>query len=324
MSLRLLLAFLFAVAVTPLVAVRADDLPRVVVYNFTLTGSATGSVGSDFADAVANELRSAGGIDVIRGAPDVTAAQARADAKSKGADYFIIGGVATLGSGYSVITQLCRTRTGLLMWSEPTQASGAAALVGQGAQIHDVVLDDVKHNSLPTLAAAPAGAPAATPPPTPAPATSSAADVFNVPLAKPTVAPASAFDVLVLGGSAQAGDRAFAARAAAENIRHRGPTAAVVTPPAGAEPSAPDTCASSGAANVVAGLLDVARVSSLTALPSTTANVTLTVYDCRTHEPFAKPLTASASAAIGTDAIRSAIDAALAAYFGSAAPAPHF
>jgi hypothetical protein len=316
-SPRLIVALAFAVvavALAPLVAVRADDPPRVAVYSFTMNGSATGSAGSDFADAVADELRTAGGVDVIRGAPTVSAAQARADAKSKGADYFVIGGIEPLGTAYSVITQLCRTRTGLLMWSAPIQATSAASLVGQGRQIHDVVLEDVQRSSLPTLASAPAVAPAATPTPPSDPA----ADASNLPLSKPAVPPGSAFDVLVLGGSAQAGDRTYAARAAAEGIRHHGPTAAVVAMQPNTEASAPDTCASSGAANVVGGLLDVLRSPNMTA---TTATVTLTVYDCRTHEPFAKPLNATASAAISTDAIRSAVDAALNAYFGS--PEPH-
>ncbi len=321
MLLRLAVAVSVSVALLPFVAVRADDLPKLAIYDFAVQGDATGTAGRDFADAIASDVRSAGGVDVVRGATGIATSGARADARAHGADYFVIGVIQPFGGGtYNVLTQMVRTRTGLLMWSTSAQAKTAADLNGQGTAIHDVMLADVRANSFPTISSAFAGAPPATPAPTPAPTPTSAADVLNVPLSKPTIAPPSAFAVLMLGGTAEAGDRAFATRIAADNIRRRGSSAAAATAPA--QTPGPDACAATGAADVVGGSLDLTRVETLTALPSTTAAVTLTVYDCRTHV-FSKPLTATTAAPIGTDAIHGAIDGALASYFGSAPPPPH-
>ena len=321
--MRRLLAAVLAAGLLPAVIARADDASKLAVYDFTTSGSVSASLGGQFADALASEIGAGGGVAVIRGAP-MAPAGFRADAKAHDAEYFLIGAIAPLGTRYSVIEQLVRTRTGLLVWSGTLQAGSAADLHGQGAQIRQVLLDQIGHASFPALAAAPPAASTATPArPSAPPAADHRGDAFNVPPARPTVAPPSTFAVMSFGGSALPSDRAFAVRAVLENIRRRGATAAAdAAVPADLNVAGVEVCSATRAATIVGGTLDTTRISSLTAPPATTASITLQVYDCRTHVLAAKPLSSTKTTPISTDAIRSAADDATSAYFGGPPPAP--
>jgi hypothetical protein len=297
-----------AVAFLPL-GVRADPLPVLAIYTFSAGGTAAPAVGAAFADAIADQVRAAGGIDVVRGAPTLDRSQFRSDARSHGADYFLIGAIEPVGSKFSVILELEHTRTGLLAWSSTFQAAGTADLTGQGTVVRQAVFDQIGRTSLPT--------------PAPAPSTGAAAvlrpaDAFNVPLSTPTPQPSVDYAVMNFDGSALPSDRAFAVRAVLENVRKRGVTAgAVASVPADLQTAGAQACMDTGAAKVVGGTLDTKRIESVTAPPATTASLQLHVYDCRTQSVFARPLAGEQTMPISTDAIRSVVDAALAAYFGA-------
>jgi TolB-like protein len=298
---------LFVATLLPALAARADDAPKLALYPFATDGSAPAEAGAQFADALAADIRSVGGVSVVRGPAGLTPAQYHTDAQAQGADYFLIGAVAPVGSGFSIIEQLVRTRTGLLVWSATYQAASLDDVKGQGAQVRQALMDQIGHASFPAPRTTATAAPAA-----PLAAAAPAA----------SASPASTFVVMSFGGTALPSDRAFAVRAVLENIRQRGATAAAdLSVPADLQQAGAQACMDTGAATIVGGTLDITRPESLTAPPSTTAAVTLQVYDCRTQTLTTKPLTATKTTPIGTDAIRSAADAATAAYFG--APATH-
>ncbi len=312
MSLRRLLIVVLACAFVP-IGVAAADRPTVAIYDFAVIG---GDVdGKAYGDAIADELRAAGDVTVVRSS-GVTSQNARTDAKAHDADYYVIGSISVVGTTRSAITQLVRTRTGLAMWSAPAIGDGPAGVHGQGSQIRDVVASDFRHNSFPTLTPPPE---TPTPSPKPFSAGGNPADLFRV--GTPTPQPIATYSIIAFGGSAAPGDRAFAARAAAENIRRRGPTANALRPEAPVQAPGAEACGVTGSAMTMSGTLDLERTVGLNTLPSNTASVTLTIFDCAKNAAFAKPLTAKVTAPIGTDAIRAAVDAALETYFGSPLPA---
>jgi hypothetical protein len=87
--------------------------------------------------------------------------------------------------------------------------------------------------------------------------------------------------------------------------------------PADLQTAGAQACMDTGAAKIVGGTLDTKRIESVTAPPATTASLELHVYDCRTQTVFERPLVADQTMPISTDAIRSVVDAAVAAYFGA-------
>ena len=123
--MRSFIAAVLALALVPLAA-RADLAPKLAVYDLTVSGAVPASVGADFAAAIVSELRGAGGIDVVTGASNLPAARYRDDAKAQGADYYLSGAVAQVGTKYSVICELVSTRTGL----PSRNASALATLCG--------------------------------------------------------------------------------------------------------------------------------------------------------------------------------------------------
>jgi hypothetical protein len=289
-SLRRLLIVVLACAFVP-VGVAAADRPTIAVYDFAVTGGEAD--GKAYGDAIADELRAGGDVTVVR-SPGVASQNARVDAKTHDADYFVIGAVTVVGTSRSALTQLARTRTGLLMWSAPVIGNGPDGVHGQGAQIRDVVTGDFRRNSFPTLTPPPE---TPTPSPKPFAAGGNPADLFRV--GTPTPQPIAAYAIIAFSGSAAPGDRAFAARAAMENIRRRGSTANALRPDAPVQAPGADACGVTGSAVTMSGTVDLERTVGLTTLPSNTASVTLLIYDC---------------------AKRAAVDTALETYFGSPLP----
>ncbi len=311
---RIILTVLVA-ALMPALAARADDAPTLALYPFTTDGSAPAGTGAQFADALAADMRAAGGVTVVRGPENVAPAQYQADALKAGADYFLIGAVAPVGNRFSVIEQLVRARTGLMVWSATYQAAGLDDVRGQGAQVRQALFDQIGHASFPVIHAAA---------PSPAPTAASSKVVPAATAVASPSPPPSTFAVMSFGGNALPSDRAFAVRAVLDNIRQRGVTAAAdLSVPADLQQAGAQACMDTGAATIVGGTLDVTRAETISAPPSATAAITLQVYDCRTQTLTTKPLTATKTTPISTDAIRSAADAATTAYFGAPAPTPH-
>jgi hypothetical protein len=303
--LRWLVAAVLVLALVPLAA-RADLAPKLAVYDLTVSGAVPASVGVNFAAAIASELRAAGDIDVVTGASNLPPARYRDDAKAQGADYYLSGAVAQVGTRYSVLCELVSTRTGLLVWSSTLQATTAADLRGQGALARQVLFDRLGRSAFPTAAA------------TPQPA----GLVASGALATPTPAPAT-YAVVTLGGAALPSDRDFAQRAILETIRGRGASAVTDSmQPQDLAVAGAQACMDTGAATIVGGTLATVRIESASAAPPSTASIALQVYDCRTQTLYGKPLAFTKAAPISSDAIRDAAVAAIGAYFNPS-PAPH-
>jgi len=304
--LRSFLAVMLALALAPLVA-RADLAPKLAVYDLRVSGSIPASLGTDFATAIASEIRADGGVNVVDGAPGMPATHDLDDAKAQGADYYLSGAIAQVGTRYSVICELVRVRTGLMVWSSTFQAGSVDDAHGQGSAARQALLDQIGRSSFPTVVA--------TAPP-------SGYVVSANAISTPTPAPAT-FAVVTFGGPALPTDRALAARAVLENIRARGASAVTDSlQPQDLSVSGALACADTGAATVVGGTLETTRAESLTAPPSSRAAIALQVYDCRTQQLYGKPLTFNRLAPISSDAIRSAAEEAIDAYFGAPAPTP--
>jgi hypothetical protein len=304
---RSFFAVVLALALVPLAA-RADLGPKLAVYDLSVSGSVPAAVGTQFAATIAAEIRAAGGVDVVTGAPGLAAAHDRDDARAQGAEYYLSGAIAPVGSTYAVICELISVRTGLLVWSSTLQAATTADLRGQGTLARQVLLDHVGRSVFPTVNA--------TPPP---PGLVAPADA----MATPTPAPAT-FAVVSFGGSALPSDRTFAESVVLDAIRRHG--ASAVTDrlqPQDLAVSGAQACMDTGAATVIGATLDTTRAESPSAPQPASASIALAVYDCRTQQLFAKPLAFTKAAPISSDAIRSAAEAAIAAYLGSASPAPH-
>ena len=313
-----------ALAATLMPSALADVAPKLAVYDFTVNGSVPQTVGAQFAGAVASELRTGGGVNVVTGPPALAAARDRDDARSQGADYYLTGAVAPLTTRYSVICQLVSVRTGLLVWSSTLQAGSADDLRGQGALVRQILADQIGRTSFPTVSATAPQSPAPQSS-APAPASSTAAVALAAgaaPLGSPS--PAATFAVVTFGGSALPSDRAFAVRTVLESIRRRGASAVTDTlQPQDLSVSGAQACMDTAAATVVGGTLETMRTESASAPTAATATVALQVYDCRTQRLFTGPLAGMKAAPISSDAIRDATGAALAGYFGGASPAPH-
>ncbi len=306
MYLRSLLAVMLALALAPLAA-RAGLAPKLAVYDLRVSGSVPATLGTRFATTIANEIRADGGVNVVDGAPGMPASRDLTDAKAQGADYYLSGAIAQVGLRYSVICELVSVRTGLMVWSSTFQAGSVADAKGQGTAARQALLDEIGRSTFPTVEA--------TPPPAGFVAPANA-------VATPTPAPAT-FAVVTFGGTALPTDRALAARAVLENIRARGASAVTDSlRPQDLSVSGALACEDTGAATVVGGSLDVVRAESLQAPPSAHAALALQVYDCRTQQLYQKPLTFNRTAPISSDAIRSAADDAIDAYFGAPAPTP--
>jgi hypothetical protein len=304
--LRSFLAVMLALVLAPLAA-RADLAPKLAVYDLRVNGSVPESLGTDFATAIATEIRDDGGVNVVNGAPGLPASRDLGDAKAQGADYYLSGAIAPVGTRYSVICQLVSVRTGLMVWSSTFQAGSVDDARGQGTAARQALLDEIGRSTFPTVHATPAPAGFVAP--------------ANA-VATPTPAPAT-FAVVTFGGSALPTDRALAARAALENIRVRGASAVTDSlQPQDLSVSGALACADTGAATVVGGTLATTRSESLTAPSSLRADIALQVYDCRTQQLSTKPLTFNRTAPISSDAIRSAAEDAIDAYFGGPAPTP--
>ncbi len=299
--MRLGLAAVLAFAIVPRGAI-ADPAPVLAVYDYAVGSTVPAAIGTGYADALAAEIGAGGGVTVVRGAKTLTREQYRNDAKMHGADDYVTGSIAAIGSTYSVLTELVNTRTGLIAWTSTVMAKNVDDLRGQGAGARQAFADQIGHASFHLSVPAPAPAPSVTIPLAPVPA--------------PAATPIPTFAVLTFGGSALPSDRAFAVRAVLENLRKRGLSAA-------AQEAVPNdlgivgaqACMDTGAATIVGGSLETTRVESQTAPPATTAVVTLQIYDCRTQHVYAKPLTSTATTPISTDAIRAAADAAITPYF---------
>jgi hypothetical protein len=310
--LRSLLALLVVLALLPQAA-RAAVAPVLAVDSFTTGTGVAAAVGAQFADAIADEARDAGGVIVVRGSPNLTPAQFRGAARSLNADDYLIGSIAPVGTAYSVLIQLVSTRSGLLTWTTTVQVASAADLHGIGAQVRQLLLDQSGRGTFAAAGAVPAPSPAV---------------AFAAPGAESTPFPPSTYAVMPFGGSALTLDRTLALRSVLDEIRKRGASAVADGVTGGdVESTGAQACMDTGAATIVGGTLDTVRADDpVTIVPApaapVTASITLQAYDCRTQTLLPKVLTADKSAPLSSDAVRAAAAAVVASYLTPASPAP--
>jgi TolB-like protein len=262
-----------------------------VVYPFSVTGSAPAELGKDISDQIAGEVGALGGIAIVKGAAGAKPTDYRAAAQAAGAEYYFSGSIAPVFNRYSAIEQLVSTRTGTVMWGVSIQFRTLADIAGEGRRIHDeLVRGD------------------ATPPP--------GIGAAGVSLVTPT--PVSGYAVLPVTGSASDVDRTFAVSAIVASLQRRGYNVVTVTSASAIDPAADGAaaCAKTGARTLIVGALDTTRVPT-GANPQTTAHVALRTFDCRTHALELQATVVNHIAPAGDDAIRGAVEDAVSAF-----PAP--
>ncbi len=302
----LALAVLVAVLVPP--PVRADVAPVLVVYGFTVVDNVPPAVGQRFADAIAGEAAGPGVI-IARSEGNIMPANVRADAVARNADYYLTGTIAPVGHTYAVLVQLVRVGTGLLTWNTSVQAAGAGDVVGIGAQVRQVIVDQTGRGSF-----------AKTPPSYAAPARAALPAVPPSPPAPSADVPPSTFAVMMLGGTALPSDRSVAVRTVLDGIRKHG-ASAVADALTGADllAAGAQACMDTGAATIFGGTLDTLHSDAPDAV---TARIALQAYDCRTQSVLQQPIAVQKTAAVSSDAIATAAGTAIAAYFTPATPSP--
>jgi hypothetical protein len=302
MMRRLLLTALLVALLTP-APVRADVAPMVVVYGFAVVNGVPSTVGERFADAIADEARGQG-IIVDRDASGTTPARYRSDALARHADYYLTGTIAPVGRTYSVLVSLVHASTGLLTWNTSVQAASARDLLGVGANVRQVIVDQTGRGSFSASTRGPSYAAAGGATPSP----------------PPVAPPPSTYAVMMLGGSALPGDRDLAVRTVLGSIRTRG-ASAVADALTGADLLAvgAQACMDTGAATIIGGTLDT---SPLDTADGENAMIALQAYDCRTQTVLPKAIAVQKSGPVSSTAIQTAATSAIASYFAAASPAP--
>jgi hypothetical protein len=240
--LRVFLALVTAFfSCVPLAAGAAPQIftpPVVVVYPFTVSGSAMSpQVGGDVALLIANKLDALGGLDVKPFTPGTERPDYLIAAEKQNADYYVAGFLTPIGAEVSLIVQVVSTYGGTVEWSSTSTIRTYNDAVAQADGIHEAILRHAER-SLASLGAPP-------PPSTPEPTGKDAAGfILNRILGrkhhdvtapepspspkivaaapKPAVAAAPGALVANVGGSAQADVRSFAASALADALRKDG------------------------------------------------------------------------------------------------------
>ncbi len=225
----------------PLAAGAAPQIftpPVVVVYPFTVSGSAMSpQVGGDVALLIANKLDALGGLDVKPFTPGTERPDYLTAAEKQNADYYVAGFLTPIGAEVSLIVQVVSTYGGTVEWSSTSTIRTYNDAVAQADGIHDAILRHAER-SLASLGAPP---PPSTPEPTGKDAAGfslnrilgrkhhevtapepSASPKAVAAIAKPPVSIAPGALVANVAGSAQSDVRAYAASAIAEALRKNG------------------------------------------------------------------------------------------------------
>ncbi len=297
--LRVFLALVAAFfSCVPLVAGAAPQIftpPVVVVYPFTVSGSAMSpQVGGDVALLIANKLDALGGLDVKPFTPGTGRPDYLTAAEKQNADYYVAGFLTPIGAEVSLIVQVVSTYGGTVEWSSTSTIRTYNDAVAQADGIHDAILRHAER-SLASLGAPP---PPSTPEPTgkdaagfslnrilgrkhrgvtapepsPSPKTATVATI-----AKPQLSVQPGALVTNVGGSAPNDVRSYAATALAEALRRNGvPRAGGIPVDASdAVARASDLCKANGSA------LETLYTSSLAVDPQTNEiSLDVSAYDC--------------------------------------------
>jgi hypothetical protein len=138
--------------------------PVTTVYSLIPSGGVGASWGPRIAGVVAASLANQGGLTVKSPADDVAQSEYLSTAQKLGADYYISGYVASLGSSVNVVLQLVSVKSGTLIWTNTMQASSPDDIAPQVARLGQIILQHAgeAYAGIPT----PRPAPTATPIPT--------------------------------------------------------------------------------------------------------------------------------------------------------------
>jgi len=306
--------------------------PSVVVYPLSANDSSLDQdATARIASTIASRIAGAGGVKVIPPRPGVERANYPTDARLAGADYYVTGFVAGLGSGVSMVLQLVSVQNGIVIFSATTQVVTYADAAGQGDLIRNAILRHAGR-SVTQIEAMPAPVlPSPSPSPgagaqadlgkllgrhvrsTPAPAPARA-EVAAAPAA-PAPAVRSAVALLPLGGTADAASRDATLNALAAQLDRAGVHAVVVA----AQPPAAACSAAGKAGGVLGGTLDLRKDSGLFGI-SSKATLRLIEHDCAGKIIYDQTVARAAGGSeAATLAAEHAVDAAVGAYLHPAA-----
>jgi TolB-like protein len=290
--------------------------PSVVVYPLTANDSSVDrEANSRIATAIATRIAQAGGVKVIPPSPTVERANYLTDARQAGADYYVTGFVAGLGSGVSMILQLVSVQNGIVIYSTSAQVLTFADAAGQGDIIRSAILRHAGR-SVAQIEALPS---AVLPTPSSGPGTE--ADLGKLlgrrnraaatPAAVAVAAtPSPALALVPLSGSADAARRDATLHALATQLEKAGVHATVV-----AEQAPAQACGAAGKARgVLGGTLDVRTESGILGR-STRATLRLIEHDCAGKIVYDQTVARAAGGSEGAAlAAEHAVDAAVGAY----------
>jgi hypothetical protein len=300
-------------ACLPLIALAAAPaftiVPTVIVYPAQASGDQPGADAiARMASVIADEIGKGGQVRVLTAKPGIAREAFRTDARAQGADYYITGFVTPIGDSVSVIEQVVSVSSGTVLFSRSAQIKTYGELLDPADSLRAGILDASSRG----LAAFEAPTPtAATPAPEPASGTDvSVSGLFG----RRKHAADSPVAILAVGGSADADQRAAAARALAGAFGRDGRRAVIVSDSAPSN----DVCVANKANSLVAASLDTQTTDDANA----SASLRLVGYDCSGKVAFDRSFTTSGS---GPDAAQAALagvsDAAVGAYINPANPA---
>ncbi len=296
--------------------------PSVVVYPLTANDSSVDPEGtSRIASVIASRIADLGGVKVIPPRPGVNRTSYLTDARVAGADYYITGFLAGLGSGVSMILQLVSVQDGIVIYSNSAQVVTYADAASLGDVLRTAILRHAGR-SVTQIEALPSPNL-----PSPSPAAGAQADLGKIlgrrnrgtpaPAAAPSAAPSPVavaaaprpVALVPLTGSAGADRRAAALNALTAALGRDGVRAAVVT-----EQSPAAACSAAGATAVLAATLDERTDSGLFG-KSSRATLRLVERDCTGKIVYDQTVARTAPGADGaTEAAQNAATAAANAY----------
>jgi len=220
--------------------------PLVVVYPMIALRGVPDRVGSDIASVVAAELRETGTIAVKDAPADTAPADYAQTARSLGADFYVTGFVAPVGSQLSFVEQLVNTRAGSIVWSNTSQISTASDSRSQAELLGAVVASLSARAPAPSQNAAPVNASAAAIEPPKAPA-----------LPRPIAG------VLIFEGSPRDLVQKYIPAKVVQTLHSRFGIDASVIPVASEQLAefGPLLCAQTGASQLIGGQVSVSRVN---------------------------------------------------------------
>lgn len=312
----------------------ADPQGSLVVFPFATIGGVDPAAGSGLAVKLADEIGSLGGVHVVKMTGSDAGASLGERARKAGADFYLSGSVAAVGSSANMLEQLVSTRSGVIVWSNTVHLVHYLDELGQGEIVREAFLaqsaprysfERVASPPAPALPASKRAAPKRPPAPphvalAPAAALSASDsdddDDIDVDATPP---PRTTFVVVALGGPASASERSLADEALLHVLTARGESASIRRLSVGdLRIWGDEACSETQARSLIGGSLSTTS-DETGVTPHVTAHLSVQSFDCAKHESRSRPIVADAVAFIVSDAVRDAASRVMSEYLGSAA-----